>query len=381
MRIAINLTRDHVAGITSTNISLLNHLFRNDHEFVGIELTDSIYMKGPVQFRAFAPEMFDHHILNIHDQPLSKVIKSSKTLEDVRLVYKPVIALIRKVLRETKPDCILLNGTYYMPWLISLAAQQEKIPIVLWYAGILTKEEEHRSKRERAIFTEMERAMIDCAERIIFPSEICRKTVEEIVAKRILTNAVVIPNPIAQTFMEPSVVSHHSLRHIAAVGRYAPIKNFDAFFAVHAYLKKKKWKHHATFVTAVYKGLENKVPKDIELLDSMNTEELKKFFLTQSLIVCPSLFETFGNAPMEAVCLGIPVLVSNTMGCAEVLQQVGLENMVMDFSDLAAVALRIQELAGQHILPMQRNAIHRVLDHRHVGDQIEAVLMETATID
>jgi glycosyltransferase involved in cell wall biosynthesis len=178
--------------------------------------------------------------------------------------------------------------------------------------------------------------------------------------------------------MEPSVIAPHADRNIAAVGRYTPIKNFDQFFDVHKRLLADNWKHKASFVTNPSQRLSKVIPSDIEILPPKTSEELKSFFLTQGLIICPSHFETFGNAPMEAVCLGVPVLVNKSMGCAEVLEEVGLANMVMDFDDLGAVSERIKELAGQHILPTQLTAIHRALDYRTIGQKIEDMLVRTA---
>ncbi|MEK7101284.1 MAG: glycosyltransferase family 4 protein [Patescibacteria group bacterium] len=378
MKIAVNVTRDYVAGITSTNLNLLNHLLRNDHEFVGIELTDRIYMKGPALFRTFAPETFDHHIINLHHLPISHVMKSAHTLGAVQKRYGAIITIIRSVLRETKPDCVLLNGTSFIPWLISIAAQKEGIPILLWYAGVLTKETELYPRKKRIIFTAMERSIVRRAKTIIFPSQACRSQVEQTVMKRKVKNGTIIPNPVASTFMEPSVVAPNSERNIAAVGRYTPIKNFDQFFDVHKRLLSESWAHKASFVTNPSQRLSKAIPSDIEVLPPMTSEALKSFFLTQGLIVCPSHFETFGNAPMEAVCLGIPVLVNESMGCAEVLEEVGLASMVIDFDDLPAVTERIKELAGQHILPKQLTAIHRVLDYRTIGQKIEEVLINTA---
>jgi len=378
MRIAVNVTRDFVAGITSTNLNLLNHLLRQDHEFVGIELTDRIYMKGPVLFRSFAPEIFDHHIINLHHLPIAKVMRQSKTLGEVQAKYKPIIAMIRAILRDTKPDCVLLNGTSFIPWLISIAAQRENIPVLLWYAGVLTKEVEQYPHAKRVIFTAMERSIVRRAANVIFPSGVAKKAVETMVMKKKLKSGFVIPNPVAATFMESSVAAPNSERNIAAVGRYTGIKNFDRFFEIHKRLSEEGWTHRATFVTNPSQKLANAAPKDIDILPPMTAEELKQFFLTQGLIICPSRFETFGNAPMEAVCLGIPVLVNKAMGCAEVLERVGLSNMVIDFSDIDAVTERVKHLAGQHILPAQRNALYRELDYRVIGERIEDILTATA---
>ena len=110
----------------------------------------------------------------------------------------------------------------------------------------------------------------------------------------------------------------------------------------------------------------------------MTAEGLKKFYLSQGLIICPSTFETFGNVPMEAVCMGIPVLVSENMGCAEILRKVGLENMIMSFNNTKLVADRVQELCGQSILPKQLNALKRILDNSFVSEQIRAVIYQAA---
>lgn len=373
MKIAINLTRDNIGGITSSNLNLVNYLYKLDYEFIGLELTSQIYMKGPALFRHFDPEVFDHHIINIHHLPLMDVLKHSKTFKDAENAYKEPIKIIRGILNETNPDVMLLSGTYYLPWLISIAARKENIPVILWYSGVLSKETEHYPDKLRRLFLSMEKMVIKNSTQIIFPSELCKKTVEKLVVKRKIRNSYVIPNPVASIFTDPSAVDTSIERRIAAVGRYSKIKNFNKFFELHLELQKRKWRHTASFVTNPNADLKT-MPKAIELLPLMTAEGLKKFYLSQGLIVCPSTFETFGNVPMEAACLGIPVLVSDTMGCAEVLRKVGLANMVTSFDDTKKVADRAQELCGQSILPRQLNALKRILDNNFVSEEIRAVL-------
>ncbi|KKQ42577.1 MAG: Glycosyltransferase [Parcubacteria group bacterium GW2011_GWE2_37_8] len=377
MKIAINLTRDNVGGITSSNLNLVNYLYKLDYEFIGLELTSRIYMKGPTLFRHFDPEVFDHHILNIHHLPLMDALKRSRTIKDVENVYKEPIKIIRGILNETRPDVVLLSGTYYLPWLISIAAKKENIPVILWYSGVLSKETEHYPDTLRKLFLSMEKAVVKNSSQIIFPSVLCKKIVEELVVKGKIKNSYVVPNPVASIFTDPSAVDASIERRIAAVGRYSKIKNFDTYFALHSELQKRKWRHTASFVTNPDANLKT-MPKSVELLPSMAVEGLKKFYLSQGLIVCPSTFETFGNVPMEAACLGIPVLVSETMGCAEVLKKVGLANMVISFDDIGKVTDRAQELCGQSILPKQLNALKRILDNNFVSEEIRAVLDNAA---
>lgn len=374
MRIAVNITRDFVAGITASNINLLKHLLSNDHEFVGLELNGSIYMKGPILFRAFSPEVFDHHILNIQHLPISQAMKKAKSLRSVQQQYSEIIDILRTILKETKPDVVLLSGTYFIPWLISIAAKKENIPTVLWYAGVLSRETTKSSIKNKKIYRAMEKSMILSAKKIIFPSEICREVVQNEVAKKKLRNSFVIPNPVSPVFTDHCATEQTLDRRIAAVGRYSAIKNFNEYFQIHQELIDQKWQHTASFVTASSACTMKKLPKTMNLIPPMTPDGLKRFYLTQGLIISPSIFETFGNVPMEAVCLGIPVLVNKTMGCAEILKQVGLGNMVIDFSDRKEVLERIKSLCGQQILPKQLNALHKILDYRLIGDEIEAII-------
>ena len=378
MKIAINLTREKVGGITTSNINLINYLYRLNYEFTGIELVSRVHMEGPALFRSFAPEVFDHHIISINHLPLKNILRRSNSLKEVQKAYREPIKIIRKILSETKPDVVLLSGTYYLPWLISIAAKKENIPVVLWYSGVLTKEMEHKSPRIRRIFFWVEKAIINNASKIIFPSELCKKTVETLVAKRKLKKGHIIPNPMASIFTDPSVVDKSEDRTIAAIGRYSQIKNFDKFFELELELQKRRWRHKASFVTNPDADLE-KMPKSIQVLPSMKADELKKFYLKQGLVICPSTFETFGNVPMEAACLGVPVLVSESMGCAEILKKVGLGNMVISFDDISKVADRVEQLCDQEILPKQLNALKKILDTNVVSEEIRKVINDVTS--
>ncbi|MBI2462773.1 MAG: glycosyltransferase family 4 protein [Candidatus Spechtbacteria bacterium] len=378
LKIAINLSREYMGGITSSNINLINHLYGLDY-FVGIELNSRTYMKGPVLFRNFAPEAFDHHIININHLPIIDIMKKAESIRDVENAYREPLEIIRNILRETNPDIVLLSGTYYIPWLISIVAKKEGIPVVLWYSGVLSRETDSQPTHMRALFALMEKSIVSRAAKIIFPSQLCKSVVEEEVIKHRIKNCYVIPNPASSIFMDPCAVEYSVERRIAAVGRYSRVKNFDLFFLLHKELLRRKWKHSACFVTNSDARLKN-IPKSIEILPPMAPEGLKEFYISQGLIICPSSFETFGNVPMEAVCLGVPVLVSNKMGCAEILSKVGLENMVISFDDIEKVADRVQELCGQSVLPKQLNALKRILDSRLISEEIKAVLTSASKL-
>lgn len=374
MRVAMNITREYLGGITISNTNLLTFLEKSGKTTIGIEINPRMHIRGATAFWHLNPDMFEQHIFNICDLSIEKIIKNAKTLKDVENKYRPVINKVKTVLKRERPDVILLNGTYYIPWMISIAAHELNIPIVMRYAGILTKEVAWMKPKARKIFFRMEKSFQKRVYAYIFPSQITRDVVEKEVYKQKINRAYIIPNPVhipEKLELRPPVD-----RRIAIVGRYTPIKNFDSFFEIDKILRRQKWNHESTMVTKISDT--KKIPKFVNIMAPMRPEGLFEFYMSQGLIVSPSYFETFGNVPMEAACLGIPVLVSENMGCSEILKLSGLSNMVMSFKDPYAVADRIKELCGQQIMPKQLNNLRKKLNPKLINEQILGILRETA---
>jgi len=370
MRIATNVTREYLGGITRSNVSFMDSLHDKGEGVIGLELNTRRYMRGPTIFQHLSPDWFNHHIVNIHDIPIMRAIYSSKSIKDLEKKYRPIIKIIKEILTKDKPDVVFLNGTYYVPWLISIAASELGIPIVLRYAGVYTKETEKAKPKARKFFNQIEKSFQKRVSYYIFPSRLCMEVVEKEIAKKTIKNAFVVPN--AFGIPDGKLVFESVERRIAAVGRWDAIKNFGVFFEIHKILKKEKWNHEATFVTGDSKI--RKMPRTINRLSPMTHDELLKFYSSQGLIVCPSLFETFGNVPMEAVCMGVPVLISENMGCAEILKTAGLGSMVMSFEDPKKVAERVKKLCGQQVMPKQINNLRKILNPQVISAEIMSVL-------
>lgn len=379
VKVAINITREPLAGITTTNLSLLNNLHGSNISFVGVELNIDRSFLAPVVYRHLSPEWFDHHIISLCDFNLNKIVKKSKSLKEVKKNFKPIIDVVRKILKKESPDVVLVNGTYYLPWIIAQAAKAEKIPVVLWYAGVLSREVVEMTPKFRKIFMDMEKSIITMSSRIFFPSNICRDVVYREVSKSSsVKNGDIISNPIAPIFTRSQKIEQSVQNRIAFVGRNAPIKNLDEFCSIHKKLLKIGWKHEATIVSDISKKYLKKIPKTIKIIPSMSPKDIKVFCATQGLIISPSHFETFGNVPIEAACIGIPVLVNKTMGCSDVLIESGLERMVIDFEDKDTVLERVIELCGESVLPRQINNLRKRVDTEYVANKMISVIQKVA---
>lgn len=375
MRIAMNVTREFLGGITTSNVNLLNFLNGKGKGVIGIELNSRRHIRGATAFWHLGPDWFEQHIFNIHDMQIMDMVKRSKNLKELEARYRPIINMVKTVLDKETPDVMILNGTYFMPWIVSIAAHELGIPTVLRYAGVLSKETAHMKPKAKKLFQEMEKSFQKRVYSYIFPSNLVKQVVEDEVYKNVIKRAFVIPNPV--NIPEDLSPPRRSVeRRIAAVGRWDYIKNFSAFFEIHRILKRQKWNHVATFVSRAEKI--KGIPRSVNRLAPMTPQGLWHFYTTQGLIVSPSRFETFGNVPMEAAWLSIPVLVSDKMGCAEILKIAGLEKMVMPFDDMKAVTERVKDLCGQYILPKQLNNLRSQLDPSAINEQIYGVLREAA---
>ncbi len=376
MKIATNVQADYLGGIGRSNINLLNFLKNKSSGVIGIEINTKVHTQNSDMFKGLSVDWFSHHIINIHDISLRKNINSAKSIKDLEKKYRPIIKIIKSILEKDRPDVLFLNGTYYLPWLISIAAHELKIPVVLRYAGLYTKETAHYKPKSRKMLNLIEKSFQNRVSHFIFPSHLAKEAVENEVIGKEIKNASVIPNPL-EINGNRDVLTGGTERRIAAVGRWDEIKNFSAFFKIHKILKNQKWRHEASFVTSKNAKVRY-MPKSINRLATMTHEELLNFYSSQGIIISPSKFETFGNVAMEAVCMGIPVLVSENMGCAEILKIAGLENMVMPFDDLKLVAERVKKLCGQHILPRQINNVRKFLNPDVINAEIMSILREAA---
>ena len=72
----------------------------------------------------------------------------------------------------------------------------------------------------------------------------------------------------------------------------------------------------------------------------LNTSKVDKIWAISTVYVMPSVSEPFGIAPLEAIMAGVPVIISNQSGVAEVVQHA----IKVNFWDTQALASAICDL-------------------------------------
>ena len=372
MKIATNIHRDAFGGITISNLALFDWLEDKDDTIVGIEYLTTRAISGAVIFRRFDPSFFSHHIINGLDI-FTKYPWTTTTR--LRKKWAVLIEATKEVLRQTAPDVVLVNGTYFAPLILGQAAHELGIPIVLRYAGVLKREVEHENFFVRRRLFAHERWLALHAARLIFPSALCRQVVEKEILKHPATDGVVIPNPATAQEISGTRRGRRNRRFtIATIGRWSRNKNFQAFVAMHRALLRAPWPHRAILVTS-FRDKQFDVPETIEWKEPMSQDALHAFYRSMDLLVVPSRFETFCNVAAEALVNGTSVLVSKNVGLAEGLKKVGLGRMVIDsFDDPEKVSTAVRRLAKTRVTAKEQAMVRAWLDPHSVHERILHVL-------
>ena len=170
MKILTNLSDNKYSSI-SRGFSELSNFVRkqNNIELVGVNIlhgeNDNNEIRESKKIKLHLLFLPYEKITN----PLSEDISS---LDDFSNKYEIVTNSFRKVVKKEKPDAILLNGTYEIPWSLMNATKDLKIPTFVHYIGLLTKERHHKDRR---IFTQMEKEFDNSRLKYIFPSNLAKK--------------------------------------------------------------------------------------------------------------------------------------------------------------------------------------------------------------
>ncbi len=283
--------------------------------------------------------------------PLGTINEMSQgDLSVLRHLFKDIIATYAKAIRRVKPDIILINGSYFLPWCLFQAAQEyNKAKIVVHYHGILKKEVAHWTNTiDRKLMVSMEKCFDQKDVFYIFPSNLAKKTVEKEVFGHSIAQYAILPNPVASEFFtKPSRSKKDS---IGFVGRWSKIKNTDFLIS----LAKRNIQTTNPITINVVTDL--KSPKDTQPFNKlmrfkkpMGNKELARFYARQGVIISPSTFETYGNVAQEAIATGTPALVNSAMGVAETFHKIGLSGYVIDFTSPTQVLKKAKVVSASRV--------------------------------
>jgi glycosyltransferase involved in cell wall biosynthesis len=356
MKILTNIRFAQTAGIAQTLGCFLDFVRKNKSlgiEVIGVNIMDSkknFYRKNKKDNVSIIS-------MGINVPNIKNAVAGSKNIKDVEVRYANVIESYQEIIRKENPDLILVNGTYYIPWCLFMAAKKESVPVVLHYHGVLTLETKNWPAKETKIFREMEQSFDKKSLFYIFPSNITKKVVEKEIYKHKIKNSVTIPNPVPLHFFKNKKLSNAV--NIGIVSRWASIKNTDFCEALAEYNKTNGGKFKINIITDLEKSDKRykKISKIAKIHPACENKELINFYKNMGIIISPSHFETYGNVAKEALASGVPAMVSKNMGVSETFKKLGLHKWVIDFDSVENVYAKIEKIIGTAVENKTRNKI------------------------
>ncbi len=358
MKIFTNVQYRKVAGVASSLSSFISSATgskKQNIQITGMDFADkktkSVSIEKFGKFKLLRTPL---------DMPTIKdAVTEAGSLQDLERTYAPVIESYRAALLKEKPDFVLINGTYFLPWCLLMAAKEIGLPTVIHYHGSITKETEHWKEAQRNIFRQMEQTFDAPHFTYIFPSKHAKTTVEQEVFGHAVKQFSVLPNPVPLHFLTDTPRRKHKNIRVGIVGRWDRVKNIDFSKKLAQYNQKKGSEFSYNVVTDLKRNPEAKsqIQSLMHLHQPFDHKQMGTFYNRMNVVISPSRFETYGNVPQEALACGTPALISKSMGVAETFRELGLDKWIIDFDSVKDVHAKIQEVCHETVPLSVRTAI------------------------
>jgi glycosyltransferase involved in cell wall biosynthesis len=371
MKILTNIRFLKVAGIAQTLLSFADFIHKDktakDVKFIGVSVEDNLKDGGQTIISKSREKNFRVISVLTPIPNIREAVEKSAGIKDVEKAYEPLIKTYLSIILKEKPDLVLLNGTYYLPWCLYLAAKRAGVKTAVHYHGCLTKETEHFAEHQRIIFREMEKMFFSNDNRYIFPSQMAKDTVTGQVFKKELKHFRILPNPIPLHFFN-AIKRKKKSKRIGSVGRWTYVKNphFIEKFALYNARQIKNFTIHIVTDVGAIARLPLRMLDIVKITKPMDNRKLPDFYSKMDLIICPSHFETYGNVAQEAVASGTPALISSTMGVAETFRHFGLDRWIIDFSSPARASKAMEKASNETIDPALRMEIQQEMNPQRI---------------
>lgn len=380
MKILTNTQSIHVGGIAQSVTSFLQFLEKNDRTDISVIGIDIIKQYSPEEKIVYKRQINNQITIitqGVFCNKIREVLFAINSLKDLKKEYKNVINIFRKIILKEKPDLIVLNGTYFIPWCLYLAAKSFNIPILLHYHGIITKETETWDSHSHLLMKQMEQTFDNSRLQYIFPSKLAKAVVENQVFGHKISNSAILPNSISDHFFDINTKSRP--KNIGVVNRWTAIKNPNFITALAKYNQNNKSFFNINLVTDIktISRRDRKKLTSVSLNSGMTSFKLGNFYGEMGTIICPSIFESYGNVPQEAVASGTPALIGNNMGVAEVFRKIGLEDYIIDFTSVKDVYDKVKEVSQHRIKKNVRDAMKNELSSDMVNTQLLKIYRQT----
>ncbi len=374
MKVLTNIRFAQTAGIAQVVLAFMDFIEKsknNDVTMVAVNIVDP----GKKIYKKRSNKKTSTISIGLKVPNIGRIVKKAKTLADVRKKLEPIIKAYQKAIQEEKPDLILINGTYFMPWCLFVASEREGIPAVLHYHGVLTKETQNWEKHPKELFYQMEKSFDKKELFYIFPSKITKNIVEKEVFCHKIKKYSILPNPVSDHFFEEK--NRRKNLNIGIVSRWTGIKNIRFCEKLAEYNQRMGSKFAVNIITDLdtedkkYKQLS----KVVRFHKPTSNKKLASFYRNMGVVISPSHFETYGNVAKEALASGTPAIVNPNMGVAETFNRLGLHDWIIDFNSVKFVYNKIESLMGETVDKKTRDKMKELYVPPKIFNEIVSILV------
>lgn len=221
------------------------------------------------------------------------------------------------VVKRCCPDVVIICGYHYLPtWSVLAWAKLHRKPIAFWFESNQFDRRRGRSKEV------IKRAFVSACDAAHVYGSSNSEYLESLGMKRsaIIEKRATIDSSL---FLKRRAVFHSEFRRFIYVGRFSPEKNLPRLLEAFQMVRRK---NRAELILVGYgpdeQPLRQQV-RDLELNESvvfagaMTQEEVSRALADSDCLVLPSLSEPWGLVANEALCSGLPIIVSSRCGCAQ----------------------------------------------------------------
>ena len=354
MKILTNVQTSYLAGIGQSFWSLLRGLekdYPKRAQIVGVKISSDPNVSEKGIYDNNKVKNFELASIDGEQIPsFNEVIKRVSNINDLKNNFEELIYEYKKLITKHSPDLVLINGTYYAPWCLYQAVKGTKIPTILHYHGILTKECSHYEPKLLDLVHKMETTFDNDRLFYIFPSELAKDTVEKEIFGHKISRAAIIRNSIPRHFFDVKVTG--SRKNVAFVGRWSAIKNPKFIKKIAKYNQKMNGDYQFNIISDKEKNAKKELGdyfNKVRLHSPMDSRRLANFYGKMGVVLSPSFFETYGNVAQEAIATGTPAIVGPNMGVSEVFRELGLSQWIVDFKSTKNVYNKIEDISGQSV--------------------------------
>lgn len=320
-----------IGGIETQGLQFIEGMQAKGHEYVVFSQKDHPSWKEEENYKGISIKRFDFNAI-IAKRGLNVLQSVQKAMEWVREKFQPDLVHLN--------DC--LGGSAFVS---SLFAKSFRVPIVLTIHGPYLHED---------TLPQTVKQIASCADRIVCVSNWVKREVEKRFPEfkdrlKLIYNGLSLPDiaPAPLPFSPPTVL---------LLGRLAPEKGFDT--AVEAFILLKKRGSDAQMIIA---GGGRERPALERLAGNLGSvrftgilpqEQLFPTFNQATLVVVPSLLESFGLVILESMQMGRPVIASAVQGVPEVISD-GETGLLVPVRNPLALCEAIQKLLAQPEMAIQ----------------------------